>query len=42
MIDVFDLGWWPTFKVADICIVLGVAALSIENLAPGTDSPRKE
>ena len=27
VIDVFDLGWWPTFNLADVWITLGVAAV---------------
>lgn len=27
VIDMFDLGWWPTFNIADVCIVAGVAGL---------------
>lgn len=27
VIDVFDLGWWPTFNLADVWITLGVGAV---------------
>ena len=27
VVDMFDLGWWPTFNVADIGITLGVGLL---------------
>ena len=27
VIDMLDIGWWPAFNVADVCIVVGVAGL---------------
>jgi signal peptidase II len=27
VVDMFDVGWWPTFNVADVFITLGVALL---------------
>ena len=27
VVDVFDLGWWPTFNVADAAITVGAALL---------------
>ena len=27
VVDVFDLGWWPTFNVADVFITVGVGLL---------------
>lgn len=34
--DFIDVGWWPSFNIADIAIVLGVAAV----LIPPCSSPR--
>jgi signal peptidase II len=27
VVDVFDLGWWPTFNLADVWITIGVASV---------------
>ena len=32
VIDMFDLGWWPAFNVADICIVVGAGILLLQSL----------
>lgn len=32
VIDMFDLGWWPAFNVADVCIVVGVGVLLLQSL----------
>lgn len=29
-----DLGWWPAFNLADVFIVLGVAALLLQTTHP--------
>ena len=34
VIDMFDLGWWPAFNVAVICIVLGVGSLLFQGGRP--------
>lgn len=34
VVDMFDLGWWPAFNVADVCIVVGVAGLLMQGLRP--------
>lgn len=34
VVDIFDLGWWPAFNIADVCIVLGVAGLLMQGLRP--------
>jgi lipoprotein signal peptidase len=26
IVDFIDLGWWPVFNIADIAIVVGLAA----------------
>lgn len=38
VVDVFDLGWWPTFNVADVCITVraGLLALSAWRAEPTT------
>lgn len=38
VVDVFDLGWWPTFNVADVCITVGagLVALSAWRAEPTT------
>lgn len=32
VIDMLDVGWWPVFNVADVCIVVGVAGLVFQSL----------
>ena len=32
--DMIDVGWWPTFNVADIAITTGVALLVLTQLSP--------
>lgn len=34
VVDVFDLGWWPTFNLADVCITVGIGLILL------TASPR--
>lgn len=38
VVDVFDLGWWPTFNVADVCITVeaGLLAFSAWRTEPTT------
>ena len=38
VVDMFDVGWWPTFNVADIGITLGVGLLLLTAWA-GHDGP---
>jgi signal peptidase II len=44
VVDFVDFGyranWWPVFNVADSAIVIGVALLALNALAPTTDSER--
>lgn len=40
VIDWIHLSHWPTFNVADSCVVLGVALLILANLREGGVSPR--
>lgn len=42
VVDVFDLGWWPTFNVADVCITVGAVllALSAWRAEPATMSSK--
>ena len=35
VIDILDLGWWPAFNLADVFIVVGVAALLIGSVRSG-------
>jgi len=32
--DMIDVGWWPTFNVADIAITTGVLLLVLAQLSP--------
>ena len=32
VVDMFDLGWWPTFNVADMCIMFGAGVLVLQSL----------
>ena len=32
VIDFIDLGWWPSFNVADSCMTVGVVVLLIQSL----------
>lgn len=32
VVDLFDLGWWPTFNLADMGITIGVALTIIEGI----------
>ena len=34
VVDMFDLGWWPAFNIADVCIVVGVAGLLLQSVRP--------
>lgn len=34
VVDIFDLGWWPTFNVADICITVGAAVMVLAAARP--------
>lgn len=29
VVDMFHLGWWPTFNLADVCITIGAALLIV-------------
>ena len=41
VVDMFDLGWWPAFNLADVCIVLGVVVLLFRGFRePGHLAPR--
>lgn len=31
VVDMFDIGWWPAFNLADVCIVLGVVVLLLQS-----------
>ena len=32
VVDVLDLGWWPTFNLADVAITIGAALLALQSL----------
>lgn len=34
VVDVFDIGWWPTFNVADICITIGALVMVVAGARP--------
>ncbi len=40
VIDLFDLGWWPVFNIADIALTLGVAltVIAASQEAPQADA----
>lgn len=38
--DMFDLGWWPVFNIADSCLVVGVIGLVIDGVRPSAKSNR--
>lgn len=41
VVDIFDLGWWPAFNFADVCIVAGVVVLLLQGFRePGLLAPR--
>ena len=37
VVDVFDLGWWPVFNLADVFIVAGVGLLLLAAIAHDRD-----
>lgn len=43
VVDMFDLGWWPAFNVADVGIVCGVVLLLVQSLGDelGGESARQ-
>ena len=34
VVDVLDLGWWPTFNLADVAITVGAGLLLLQSLRP--------
>lgn len=42
VIDMFDLGWWPAFNVADISIFTGVALLVESSFRETNDESHSE
>lgn len=39
VVDLFDLGWWPVFNVADIALTVGVAVTVLNSLRAATAVP---
>ena len=39
VVDVIDIGWWPTFNLADIAIVTGVGLMLLQSFRAGDDGP---
>lgn len=39
VVDIFDLGWWPTFNVADICITVGAVVMVLAAARPHGERP---
>lgn len=39
VVDFLDLGWWPSFNVADIAITTGVALVLLAALRPPSAPP---
>ena len=39
VVDMFDVGWWPTFNVADICITVGVVLMVAAAARPSVTGP---
>lgn len=37
VVDLFDLGWWPVFNLADVFITAGVAVLLVASIASDRD-----
>lgn len=34
VVDFFDLGWWPSFNLADVAITVGVVVMLLASLRP--------
>ncbi|MGH7426043.1 MAG: signal peptidase II [Candidatus Methylomirabilales bacterium] len=41
VVDLIDLGWWPTFNLADVFIVTGVGLLLLKGIL-GSDRDRRD
>ena len=39
--DYLHTGWWPTFNLADTCIVLGAITFAIGYVVSGTSAPAR-
>ena len=39
VVDVIDVGWWPTFNLADVAIVTGVGLMLLQSFRAGDDQP---
>ena len=40
VVDVIDVGWWPTFNLADVAIVTGVGLMLLQSFrSEGNDEP---
>ena len=39
VVDVIDVGWWPSFNLADVAIVTGVGLMLLQSFGAGDDDP---
>lgn len=39
VVDVIDVGWWPTFNLADVAIVTGLCLMLLESFRAGDAEP---
>ena len=40
VVDLIDAAWWPTFNLADMAIVVGVASFVVRNSSLATRHPK--
>lgn len=42
VVDLFDLGWWPVFNLADVFIIVGVALLLLHSISRDEDDDHRD